>query len=288
MFATSAFRLAAAGLALALVATACGDDATSDPTADPTDGAITSLADFGEGLTVGVQSGTTGEAYANENIPEGGTVRSFDDPGGLFPALESGAIDGVLQDIVVNQGRALEDDSVHVVETYPTDENYGFAVEEGNAALLAAVNGALAKVMADGTYASLYGEWFPGADVPEAFTSVADPGDVSLGDATTIAEGSLTVCTDAPYPPMEFEDPDAEGGYSGFDIELVRAMAGVLDLGLVVVNPGFDPITSGAVFAAGDCDLAAASITITDEREENIDFTDPYFQADQSLLVKKG
>lgn len=280
-------RIAAAGLALALVGVACGDD-EPDPEGTGTDaGAVTSLADFVDGLTVGVQSGTTGETYANENIPEGGVVRSFEDPGGLFPALESDAIQGVLQDIVVNQGRALEDDTVHVVETYPTDEQYGFAVEEGNADLLAAVNGALAKLMSDGTYASLYGEWFPGAEVPEAFTSVADPGEVSLGDATTISAGTLTVCTDAPYPPMEFEDADAEGGFTGFDIELVRAMAGALDLELSVTNSGFDPITSGSAFAAGDCDLAAASITITEEREQSVDFTDPYFQADQSLLVKK-
>ena len=49
-----------------------------------------------------------------------------------------------------------------------------------------------------------------------------DDGDSALG---LVSSGTLTVCTDVPYPPMEFEDPDAEGGFTGFDIELMRAIA---------------------------------------------------------------
>ena len=104
----------------------------------------------------------------------------------------------------------------------------------------------------------------------------ADAGALSLTTA-----GTLTVCTDAPYPPMEFEDPDAESGYTGFDIELVRAIATDLGLELAVVTPGWDAITSGLANEAGDCDISASSITITDEREENVDFSDAYFDAEQ-------
>ncbi len=105
-------------------------------------------------------------------------------------------------------------------------------------------------------------------------------GDVSGLDLVT--DGTLTVCTDAPYPPMEYEE---NGEFTGFDIELMRAIADDNGLELAVANTGFDPITSGLAMEAGDCDIAAASITITDEREENIDFSDPYFVADQSLLT---
>ena len=65
------------------------------------------------------------------------------------------------------------------------------------------------------------------------------------GDLNLVTDGTLTVCTDAPYPPMEMEDSEAEGGYTGFDIELMRAIAEDLGLGLAVNNTGFDPITSG-------------------------------------------
>jgi polar amino acid transport system substrate-binding protein len=106
----------------------------------------------------------------------------------------------------------------------------------------------------------------------------------AAADLETITPGTLTVCTDAPYPPMEYEDPET-GEFTGFDIELMRAIADNLGLEMEVVNVGFDPITSGLAMEAGDCDIAAASITITPERQENIAFTDGYFSGDQSLLV---
>lgn len=125
------------------------------------DSGISSLEDLA-GERLGVQSGTTGEMYAQENKPEGTEIVAFEDPGGLFPALEAGSIAGVLQDIVVNQGRAQDDDTVEVVETFTTDEQYGFAVaEEGSDALLEAINEALAAVRDAGTYDDIYNEFFP-------------------------------------------------------------------------------------------------------------------------------
>ena len=123
-----------------------------------------------------------------------------------------------------------------------------------------------------------------GDDTTAAPAGGDTPATEAPADLGLVSAGNLTVCTDAPYPPMEIE---VDGEYTGFDIELMRAIAGKLGLGLAVVNSGFDPITSGLAMEAGDCDIAAASITITAEREENIDFTDAYFVADQSLLVKK-
>lgn len=116
-----------------------------------------------------------------------------------------------------------------------------------------------------------------------ALVLAACGGDGGSGDLGLISEDVLTVCTDAPYPPMEFEQ---DGEFTGFDIELMRALADEMGLsGIEVVNSGFEPITSGVAMETGQCDIAAASITITDDREENIDFTDGYFTADQSLLV---
>lgn len=113
--------------------------------------------------------------------------------------------------------------------------------------------------------------------------------DSGSGDAValpTISEGQLTVCTDSPYAPFEFEDDTTPSGYSGFDIDLVQAMADQLGVELVVTVTSFDAIQSGTALAAGNCDMAASAMTITEEREQNVDFLDPYFDADQSLLVK--
>lgn len=100
-----------------------------------------------------------------------------------------------------------------------------------------------------------------------------------------VTSGTLTVCTDVPYPPMEFEDPSAPGGFDGFDMELARAIATDNDLEFAVVTPGWEAITSGLAMETDQCDISAASITITEEREEGIDFSEPYFAAVQSLFV---
>ncbi len=124
-----------------------------------TSSGITNLAGFA-GKNLGVQTGTTGEIYANENDP-GATIISFENPGDIFTALAAGEIEGVLQDIVPNAEYALNNDGVELVETYPTDESYGFAVkEEGSEDLLADVNEALATLRSNGTYDDIYDDWF--------------------------------------------------------------------------------------------------------------------------------
>ncbi len=105
-------------------------------------------------------------------------------------------------------------------------------------------------------------------------------------DAALVAEGKLTVCSESPYEPFEFEDPSGPAGYSGFDIELMDAIAKEMELELVVANTPFDGIWLQP--AAGACDVVASAMTITEERAANALFSDPYFNAAQSLMVTAG
>ncbi|MEJ6554803.1 basic amino acid ABC transporter substrate-binding protein [Microbacterium esteraromaticum] len=105
-------------------------------------------------------------------------------------------------------------------------------------------------------------------------------------DYGLVADGTLTVCSDIPYPPFEFEGGDNGTGYTGFDIELLDAIAKKLDLKLSVQDTGFEALQSGATLLAGTCDLGASAMTITEERKANIDFSDPYYDSLQSLLVR--
>lgn len=110
--------------------------------------------------------------------------------------------------------------------------------------------------------------------------------ETSEGDFGLVAgDGTLTACTNAPYVPFEYEDAEAPSGYSGFDIDLLQAIADELDLDLTVNNVSFEALQSGTAMAAGQCDVAASAITITPEREENLAFADPYYDSLQSLLV---
>lgn len=111
-------------------------------------------------------------------------------------------------------------------------------------------------------------------------------GDTAADNKYGLVEaGTLTVCSDVPYPPFEFEDTSSESGYSGFDIDLLTAIATELDLKISVQDVGFDALQSGTTLAAGTCDVGASAMTITDERKANLDFSDPYVESLQSLLV---
>ena len=104
----------------------------------------------------------------------------------------------------------------------------------------------------------------------------------------TIKSGVLTMCADVPYPPFELEDSSAPTGYSGFDVEILTAIAEELGMTLEVVDSDFDALQSGLTLGAGQCDVGASAITITDKRKANIDFSDPYYDSLQSLLVAKN
>lgn len=99
-----------------------------------------------------------------------------------------------------------------------------------------------------------------------------------------VNEGQLTTCTHLPYKPFQFE---RDGEIVGFDVDLVDLVAKELGVRQEIVDTPFEGIQSGEDLNARKCDIAAAAMTITPERQEKIAFSDPYFDANQALLVKK-
>jgi len=121
-----------------------------------------------------------------------------------------------------------------------------------------------------------------GAVFLSACSSDSDSGDGSV-DSELVTPGTLTVGSDIPFPPFEFgKAPD----YKGFDIDLVNEIAKDLDLELKIEDTSFDTIFTDV--AQGKFDLVASASTITPERQETVNFSDPYYEAEQALLVPPG
>ena len=110
-----------------------------------------------------------------------------------------------------------------------------------------------------------------------------DDGGGAGGNLSTIRSGTLTVCSDVPYAPFEYEEG---GDLVGIDVDLVRAIAKELDLDAAFKDTDFDGIF--AALAAGQCDMIASSVSITDERKANNEFSQGYYEIQQSLLVRKA
>ncbi|KUG51556.1 ABC transporter substrate-binding protein [Serinicoccus chungangensis] len=110
-------------------------------------------------------------------------------------------------------------------------------------------------------------------------------GEAAGADLDLVTEGTLTVCSDVPYPPFEDFDESSETGFTGFDVDIVSAVAEGLGLELEIKDSSFDGLQSGLALNSGDCDLAASAMTITEDRQENLAFSDGYYDSQQSLLV---
>lgn len=131
---------------------------------------VKSTDDLGEGDTVGVQKGTTGKAWAEENLkPQGVQIKTFEAAPQAFTDLEGGAVQGVINDEGSSIAEVEQRSGLEVVEAIDTDEHYGFAFSKDNPELTEAVNGALAEIIADGTYEDIFKKWFKDLPVPEEF-----------------------------------------------------------------------------------------------------------------------
>jgi polar amino acid transport system substrate-binding protein len=109
----------------------------------------------------------------------------------------------------------------------------------------------------------------------------AEPG-AQTGGVDLVNDGRLTVCTHLPYQPFQFQQGSE---IVGFDVDLVDEIAADLGVEQEIVNMPFETIQSGEALNAGQCDVAASGMTINDVREENLDFSEPYFEATQALIV---
>ncbi|MFF8883028.1 transporter substrate-binding domain-containing protein [Streptomyces flaveolus] len=106
----------------------------------------------------------------------------------------------------------------------------------------------------------------------------------AAGGVELVKAGRLTTCTHLPYPPFQSE---IDGRVQGFDVALVDLVAEDLGVEQDIVDQPFENFKTGGSLNAGQCDLAAAGMTITEERKKNVDFSDPYFQATQAVLADK-
>ena len=112
-----------------------------------------------KGKVIGVQSETTGQAYAEKNLPEGATLKALPGSSDLFTALKAKDIDAILQDAPVNAWGVKQNPEFSYQQEFDTDEQYGFAVRKDDTETIKWINDGLKAARADGTYQKLYDQW---------------------------------------------------------------------------------------------------------------------------------
>lgn len=156
-----------------------------------------------------------------------------------------------------------------VIDIDLTNEEYAFGVDKTQPELLEKTNAFIEKIKGDGTLDKICDKYF-GSGEPEAVESAK----------LDSSKDQLIVATNAAFEPFEYTKGDS---YYGIDMEIAKLLADELGKELVIENMDFDAVCLSV--SQQKCDIAMAGLTINEEREEYVTFTDSYYSASQRLIV---
>ena len=156
-----------------------------------------------------------------------------------------------------------------VIDVDLTSEEYAFGVDKTQPELLEQTNTFIQKIKDDGTLDAICAKYF-GDGEPEAVESAE----------LDSSKDQLVVATNAAFEPFEYTKGDQ---YYGIDMEIAKLLADELGKELVIQNMDFDAVCLSV--SQQKCDIAMAGLTINEERQEYVTFTDSYYQASQRLIV---
>jgi len=176
-------------------------------------------------------------------------------------------------------GASKKSKALKILDTPYTVEDYAMAINKDNEGLKNAIDQALKELTDDGTIPSIINKYIPvEGKTPEKKESETS----TYPEFTTVAEGKLTMATNAYFPPYEFYEDDK---VTGIDPEIAKAVADKLGLELVIEDVEFDSIIAGV--QAGKYDIGCAGMTVTEDRLKSVNFSTPYATGIQSIIVNE-
>ena len=221
---------------------------------------------------IGVMTGTTGEAAAKGRFPEA-EVKSFDDVMDAIAAMRAGQLEAVVTSYPTAFQVSKKNRELTIIEEPLAHEDSSVAVKKGNAELLAEANRIIAGMKSDGTLASMKKRWFKDGDGPYDEPNIELP-----------ATGTpLRIGASATREPFQFVDQG--GQITGHDGELGRRIGAGLGRPIEFSNMKFMALIPA--LQSGKIDMIVSGMTATDARRQFVDFSEPYFQNSQVMLVKK-
>ena len=228
-------------------------------------------ADDLEGKTIGVQLGTTGDIFAGDI--KDAKVEKYNKGADAVQALKQGKIDAVLIDAEPAKVFVKENDDLEILSESFAEEDYAIAMKLDNTSLQADINKALADLKADGTIGKIIKNYI-GED--------AGNSPYKSPDGVDRSKGTLVMATNAEFPPYESKDGDK---IVGIDVDIMTAICDKLGYELRIDDMAFDSIITAV--SSGKADVGDAGMTVTEDRKQNVLFSDPYTTSNQVIIVRK-
>ena len=210
---------------------------------------------------IGIQSGTTSEAYAK--VLKGVEVVSFDTFALAAQGMKNGNVDYVFVDKTTANALCKEIEGIKIVDIAFSSEYYGIGIDPAQADLKTKIDKILEEKAAD--IDAIKNKYMNGEE--SAYVGVT-----SASKDNSKADKQLVVATNAEFAPWEYKEGNK---YYGIDMEIAQLIANELELELVIDDMQFNMVV-GAVGKNG-VDIAMSGITITAERMDVINFSTPYY-----------
>ncbi len=229
-------------------------------------------------LLIGSQAGTSGFYTAVYDILDGDEanprIKLYENFGASVQALLAGDVDMVLVDAASGRGYiGANPDKLKIVGDAIKSEEFGFIFQQGSD-LVEPFNAAIASMKEDGFTSYLDNKWF----------FLTDPNAADIYDRLPDLEGRKVAAAVAnDYTPLQFVDPKT-GVAVGWEYDAVAEMCRRLNCEVDWQNTSWDAMIPA--IAAGQYDVGMDGITITDERKQQVDFSEPYMTSQQFMLVR--
>ena len=225
------------------------------------------------GKTIGVQLGTTGDIYASDYEAEGSTIERYNKGADAIQSLKQGKVDCVIIDEQPAKAFVEKNPELKILEEEFALEEYAICISKENTDLKEQINGALAQLKADGTLDSIIANYI--GDDTKGKTPYESPADVDRSN------GTLVMATNAAFEPYEFYKDQK---IVGIDADMAQAVCDVLGMELKIEDMEFDSIINAVT--SGKADVGVAGMTVTEDRLQNVDFSDSYTTATQVIIVR--
>ena len=226
------------------------------------------------------QRGTVGQFIAEDLLGDNKSLllTTYEKYVDAVASLRQGKIRAIIMDEMPARRFLNSVEGLAVMEEPLSEENYAIGFRKGNSELVEAVNKALAELKADGTLDKIFDKYY--TTFLTGDSSSINPEDIDFNKGAK--GGSLVVGTEAGFAPYELK---VGSGFIGIDVEMCAAIAKKLDKELIIENMNFDALPMAV--STNKVDMICAGITVTDERKENMDFSENYVVgAKQVALVR--
>jgi polar amino acid transport system substrate-binding protein len=223
------------------------------------------------GATIGVQLGTTGDIEASEYEKDGAVVERYNKGSEAIQALKAGQVDCVIIDSQPAQKFVENTDGLKILDDPFVEEEYAICLKKDNEELLEKMNAALEELKEEGTLDSIMANYI-GDAIGE--TPYESPEDVDRSN------GTLVMATNAEFEPYEYREGE---DIIGIDADIAQAICDKLGYELKIEDMEFNSIL--AAVQSGKADFGAAGMTVTEDRLENVNFTETYANASQVIIV---